>query len=81
VRSFMSICEIYGPGNLRVKNKHHVTINQCLYVQKLRKQRQTCAIYLHAEHALDPSYAEKLGRLILLRSTDLAKPRPVKTST
>ena len=51
---FGRICEIYGPES---SGKTTLTLQVIAEAQKIGK---TCA-FVDAEHALDPSYAEKLG--------------------
>lgn len=48
------ICEIYGPES---SGKTTLTLS---VIAQAQKQGKTCA-FVDAEHALDPSYAEKLG--------------------
>ncbi|MDP5055289.1 MAG: recombinase RecA [Marinomonas hwangdonensis] len=48
------ICEIYGPES---SGKTTLTLS---VIAEAQKQGKTCA-FIDAEHALDPSYAEKLG--------------------
>tara|TARA_B110000211_G_scaffold235034_1_gene308764 strand:+ start:178 stop:1215 length:1038 start_codon:yes stop_codon:yes gene_type:complete len=59
------ICEIYGPES---SGKTTLTLQ---VIAAAQKQGKTCA-FVDAEHALDPSYAEKLG----VNLTDLLVSQP-----